>query len=112
MSYPATYNFSYYRGDTYQFNILPKDAAGVAFPLTGYNAIFSIAPSDGSSAAVEAPTGSAVISGGEVQCQILSDFGKNLLIKPYIYDITIKKAALVYTILKGTITVSPDVKAD
>jgi hypothetical protein len=37
MAFPGTYNISYYRGDTYEFKIYPKDASGAAFPLTGYD---------------------------------------------------------------------------
>jgi len=38
MAFPAVFNISYYRGDTYEFRIYPKDANGNAFPLTGYDA--------------------------------------------------------------------------
>jgi len=38
MAFPGTFNFSYYRGDTNQFVIRPKNASGSAFDLTGYTA--------------------------------------------------------------------------
>jgi hypothetical protein len=43
MAFPATYNFSYYRGDTNQFVIRPKNSDGSAFDLDGYDADFFIA---------------------------------------------------------------------
>lgn len=106
MAYPATYNISYYRGDTYQFNILPKNSAGEVFPLTGYSASFYLQPVDESESAFEA---SATISGGQIQCQITSAVGSGLDIKNYKYDVQIKNGVLVYTVLRGIITVTPDV---
>jgi hypothetical protein len=50
MAFPGTYNFSYYRGDTNQFVVRPKNANGAAFNLTGYSAQFFIANRRGSSA--------------------------------------------------------------
>jgi len=50
MAFPGTYNFSYYRGDTYQFVIRPKNANGTTFALDAYagNAAFTIANVRGS----------------------------------------------------------------
>jgi hypothetical protein len=36
MAFPGTYNINYYKGDTYEFRIYPKDAEGNAFPLGDY----------------------------------------------------------------------------
>ena len=36
MGFPATFNILYYRGDTYEFVIQPKNADGTAFNLTDY----------------------------------------------------------------------------
>lgn len=109
MAYPATYNISYYRGDTYQFDILPKNSAGVVFPLTGYSAEFYLEPVDGSAAAFSAGSLGATISDGKVKCQITSTLGKTLEVKDYKYDVQIKNGVLVYTLLKGVISVTPDV---
>ena len=38
MAFPGTYNFSYYKGDTNEFVIRPKNSSGSAFDLTGYSA--------------------------------------------------------------------------
>ena len=49
MAFPSTYNFSYYRGDTYQFVIRPKNANGTTFALDDYeNVDFTIANVRGS----------------------------------------------------------------
>jgi hypothetical protein len=36
MAFPGTYNISYYKGDTYEFRIYPKEADGDAFNLSPY----------------------------------------------------------------------------
>lgn len=49
MAFPATYNIQYYKGDTYQFVIRPKNSTGSAFvmPSGDYVANFYIATSRG-----------------------------------------------------------------
>ena len=50
MAFPGTYNISYYRGDSYEFNVYPKTSSGNAFSLTDYaSAVFTIATARGSS---------------------------------------------------------------
>ena len=36
MAFPGTYNINYYKGDTFQFKIYPKNADGSAFNLAPY----------------------------------------------------------------------------
>lgn len=36
MAYPGTYDINYYKGDTFEFRIYPKDTSGSTFNLTGY----------------------------------------------------------------------------
>ncbi len=36
MAFPGTYNFSYYRGDTFEFVISPKSANGTTFSLDSF----------------------------------------------------------------------------
>lgn len=36
MAFPGTYNFNYYKGDTFEFNIYPKKTDGSVFDLTDY----------------------------------------------------------------------------
>ena len=49
MAFPAIYNFTYYKGDTNQFVISPKNSDGSAFDLDGYVADYTIATSRGDS---------------------------------------------------------------
>jgi hypothetical protein len=36
MAFPGTYNFSYYKGDTYEFKIYPKNSDGTPYDLTSF----------------------------------------------------------------------------
>ena len=50
MSFPGTYNINYYKGDTFEFRVYPKDSSGAPFDLTGYQSSdvkFSIAAARG-----------------------------------------------------------------
>lgn len=51
MAFPASYNISYYSGDTYQFVIKPKNSNGSSFsmPSSIYTPKFYISPSRGAS---------------------------------------------------------------
>jgi hypothetical protein len=45
MSFPGTYNISYYYGDTLEFRVFPKNSAGDPFDLSTFNlSRFTIAP--------------------------------------------------------------------
>lgn len=116
MSFPATYNLSYYQGDTYQFVIRPKTSAGDIFPVTSsvYDAFFRIdierGRSDGSGI-----NASAVIGDNSITCTITPAVG-NLLVAgtTYFYDVSIEDKAdssIVYTLLTGTITITADIAA-
>jgi hypothetical protein len=63
MAFPGTYNFNYYRGDTFSFIIAPKNSTGGAFPLTGYSAEFNIATSRGGAIATYASYASGGATG-------------------------------------------------
>lgn len=126
MAFPGTYNFDYYRGDTFRFVISPKDSTGAAFDLNAYksevaptrDAIFTIASSRG-----EGPTSSLTSDGSSdlgasinttnntITCTITPDGGRNLVGgETYYYDVEIYNGAdLRYTLLTGTITVQDDV---
>jgi hypothetical protein len=112
MAFPGTYNFNYYRGDTFQFIVRPKNADGTQFDLTGYTASFTIASSRGAT-----PTsfysGTAVINTVDdiVTCTISSTIGNNLTTTTnWVYDVQITNGTVVYTLLTGTITVTDDVR--
>lgn len=118
MAFPGTYNFNYYKGDTHEFRIYPKNADGSAFNLTSYgNATFKIATQRGSGGVSTQKTGYVSInsSGGYISCAIAKDYAGDDLVSgtTYVYDIQIRKSGTPYdqihTLLTGTITVTDDV---
>ena len=113
MAFPSTYNISYYKGDTLEFRIHPKNSAGDVFDLTGYEGTekFTIAPTRGN------PTGEKIafaqISEDKtyILCAIPPEVGIQLAAgTTYYYDIQIDKSATnydyVYTLLTGSISVT------
>ena len=115
MAFPGTYNFNYYRGDTYQFIIRPKSANGASFPLDDYfdNAVFTIAETRGASGIPSQIPATAVvdITNDIVTCTIEPGQGSQLSGgTTYVYDVQIDNGAgVVYTLLTGTITVTDDI---
>ena len=109
MAFPGTYNFSYYRGDTNEFVIRPKNSDGSAFDLAGYSADYIIATARGSATSVVQYTAQGVVDSTNdiVTCTILPGVGVQLAAGTYVYDVQIDSgASLVYTLLTGTITVT------
>ena len=115
MAFPGTYNFSYYRGDTFEFVISPKSANGTTFPLDAYTGVgsdanFTIANVRGSlgnqtfaDAVVDAVTDT-------VTCTISATTGRNLTPGSYVYDIEIiSTTGITHTLVTGTITVTDDI---
>jgi hypothetical protein len=113
MAFPATYNISYYRGDSYDFIINPKNPNGTAFNLTNYSALFTIASSVSASAVNVAAMGEAAVSAsaGTVTCSIPPEIGQNLSAGPYTYDIQIfnSSSSATITLLRGEIALTQDV---
>ena len=117
MAFPGTYNFSYYRGDTFEFNIYPKNAAGQPFVLDSYNVAFTISNTRGSEGVTTQVTSYAVISPDNtyITCVILPEDGAQLSADAtYVYDVEIRDTdALpypkIYTLLTGTIDVTDQV---
>jgi hypothetical protein len=120
MAFPAVFNILYYRGDTYEFRIYPKDSSGNPFLLDGYNLLsgvrFTMSTERGESGIDDQLEGYAKISDDRsyIDCAILPengiamDFSLN-----YVYDVQIFKAAepydLITTLLTGTISVTEQV---
>jgi hypothetical protein len=117
MAFPGTFNISYYKGDTYEFKVYPKEANGSPFDLTNYttNPKFSIALTRG-------PLEENIIAGyAEVSsdktyilCAIDPVVGGSLdATKNYVYDVQIINDSApydyVYTVLTGTITITDQV---
>lgn len=114
MAFPATYNFSYYRGDSFQFVIQPKNADGTEFDLSEYvssSATFTIASRSGGVDTFEF-NGNVSINSSEsyITCIISPEDGGSMVQgTTYVYDVEIKNTENVYTLLSGTITVTNDI---
>ena len=114
MAYPGTYNFSYYRGDTLEFKVYPKNTAGAAFSLADYDVNFTIAAARGGEA-IATPYAAISADSSYITCVITPSDG-NLLSAgtPYVYDVEINYLTSpdyprVYTLLTGDITVQEQV---
>lgn len=114
MSFPATYNIRYYKGDLYQFVIRPKTSAGDIYPINSatYDAYFRISTErNGSSASTI--SASTSISDNAVTCEIRPSVGNTLTPGiTYYYDVSIQDKSdsnIVYTLLTGTISVTGDI---
>lgn len=110
MSFPGSYNFNYYRGDTAEFVIRPKTANGEAFDLDGFSGDFFIATARGVGATQFEAQAVASSSENTVTCTILPGLGRSLAAGTYVYDVQITNGpSLIYTILTGSITVTNDI---
>jgi len=115
MAFPGTYNFNYYRGDTFSFIIRPRDASGSQFPLDGFTATMTIADRRGpgtSTAPVTQYEGSAVVNTVDniVTCTIADATGRSLTTdRTWVYDVEINDGSSVFTLLNGNITVTDDI---
>lgn len=135
MAFPGSYDFTYYKGDTLEFRIYPKDASGAAFNLSGYTATFTIATTRGATSSAERAVGYTQINGDEsyILCAIPPSLGNraDFLIanSVYVYDVQVsnldtdgssddtnasadtdgKVYDYVYTLLTGNITVRDQV---
>jgi hypothetical protein len=115
MAFPGTYNFSYYRGDTFEFVISPKSANGTTFSLDSYtgagsSAKFIIANVRGSAGTQK--IASAVVNSTTdiVTCKITPTVGRTLTPGSYVYDVEIiDTTGITHTLVTGTITVTDDV---
>lgn len=119
MAFPGTYDIRYYKGDTYEFFIYPKNASGNTFDLSGFNEIkFTIATSAGANP-TNSYSGEVDTDGNNtyIKCIITPEVGELLdATKTYVYDVQIEKAAgngvdypYIYTILKGNISITEEV---
>jgi hypothetical protein len=122
MAFPGTYNINYYKGDTFEFRVYPKDASGAVFPLSQYVESkgvvkFSIAPARGAlSPGQTVVEGFAEIStdNTNILCAITPANASELVAgTEYVYDVEIARASsnydYVYTLLTGTISVTGQV---
>ena len=123
MALPADFNINYYRGDTYEFRIYPKDSRGNPFPLTGYHPTngvkFTMSTQRGEDGIGNQVFGYAKISSDAsyIDCAILPENGRDMAFSfNYVYDVEISKPApssdlypSVITLLTGVISIREQV---
>ena len=113
MAFPGTYNFSYYKGDTNEFVIRPKNSSGSAFDLTEFTvgAEFFIASSRGDNPAFSVEAQAVVSAVNDtITCTILPGVGTTLDAGSYVYDVQITSGpSVIFTVITGTITVTEQV---
>lgn len=119
MAFPATYNISYYMGDTHEFRIYPKDASGAAFPLSQYPTVkFTIAERRGTPLPDDMTPIEAYAEFStdrtNILCAIDNTHAANLdITKQYVYDVQISKTGTPYdsvlTLLTGNISLTDQV---
>lgn len=111
MAFPGTYNFNYYRGDSFEFIVRPKDASGQQFSLNGYIGRFTIANNRGPSATLRYE-GVAEVNTVDniVTCTIPSGIGRNLNpSQVWVYDVEVSNDVTTFTLITGSITVTDDI---
>jgi hypothetical protein len=112
IAFPASYNFSYYQGDRYEFSIRPKISNGEPFDLLGYSGLFTIATERGNPAAIIGTPQSAEIDTDSKTITVIIDpeFGQTLTGNSYVYDVEITNSGSnVFTIVTGNIGVTRDI---
>lgn len=111
MAFPGTYNFSYYKGDTFEFVVRPKNANGENFDLTDFTADFFIASSRGDNPSFSIEANAVVNEISDiVTCTILPNIGNMLEEGTYVYDVEVSSGPeIVYTLITGLITVTEQV---
>lgn len=109
MAFPGTYNFNYYRGDTNQFVIRPKNANGSSFDLTDYTATFTVANRRGSTGTQYEMVAVVNELTDIITCTIEPNDGRLLSPGTFVYDVQIDNGIQIYTILTGSITVTDDI---
>jgi hypothetical protein len=97
MPFPATHNFTYYRGDTYEFDIVLKNQDGTDFNLALYEKIiFKIANKRGSTG-TQATAVAEMILPSTVRCKITPSVGRTLSAGDYVFDVQIQDDGSSYT---------------
>ncbi len=128
MAFPGTYNIEYYKGDTLEFAIYPKNTSGGSFSIVGFNNVsFTISNFRGetSSSGEEKITIQAYaefVNNQYIKCAIrpIDGNGNDTVENPgmiggrsYVYDVEIAKQTSpydeVYTLLTGNISVQDQV---
>jgi hypothetical protein len=108
------YNFTLDQGATFALSIVYKDNEGVPINLTGYAAAMQIRDAYDSSAAVlslNTTTGGISIVGAEGKINITATASQTAAIPfgEYVYDLEISLSGVVTRVIKGVVSVSPEV---
>lgn len=117
MAFPATYDFNYYKGDTFEFRIYPKKNDGTVFNLSSYqiasntssiidNVTDTVAPYDSARFTISTARGTAGVAnkvdcyariwddGTHVRCAIRPEDSTTLVAgTEYVYDVEVVKPA-------------------
>jgi hypothetical protein len=125
MPFPGTYNFSYYKGDTYEFKIYPKNSDGTPYDLTSFadtelsdNSRFFIATERGLAGIESQVECEAEIvlgaSDNYILCRISPGQGASLNAgTEYVYDVEVRRVQddipYVLTLITGRISVTDQV---
>jgi hypothetical protein len=109
MTWPYTYNITYYYGDSFDLVLYPREN-NISYDLTGKTSLFSVATERGNPEAIvisASPQMSA--SPSRLICSIAPELGLALTGNSYVYDIEIRNGNEVYTLLTGDVAVEKDV---
>jgi hypothetical protein len=118
MTFPGTYNISYYKGDTLEFRVFPKDANGDPFILEEFVAGFTISTARGEAGIPNQVECFAEVSPDKtnILCAIRPSDGVRLTAgESYVYDIEISDSInevnypRVYTILTGAVSITDQI---
>ena len=115
MAFPGTLNISYYKGDTYEFKVYPKNADGSAFSLAGYSVKFAFAQNRGTSGTATYHEAYAeIVDNLYILCAIRPADASYLTAgTTYVYDVEITKSSSTYpqvhTVITGNISITDQV---
>lgn len=110
MSFPSTYNFNYYRGDTAEFVVRPKvNSTGDSFDLEDYVAGFTVATARGPIRTSYDCSAVVNETSNIITCTITPTLGRTISAGSYVYDVQISNGINTYTLLTGTVTVTDDI---
>lgn len=115
MAFPGVYNINYYKGDTHEFKVYPKNNDGSKFDLTDYSIInFTISEQRGNDIVTDYISAYAVRVDDYILCTIRPEDGQQLDVsKTYVYDVQIEHQvspySKIHTLLTGTITTTEQV---
>ena len=113
MTVPATYNLNYYRGDTMNFTVVPKDQDGNGIDLFGWTPVFTIADQRGPTPPFSLVADAVIpATNDRIDCTLSPADGLTLSSAIlYVYDVEVNFTGpdTVYTYITGTLTVTEDV---